>query len=124
MTKEQIIEYRNQGKTFKEIGEIFGVSKQRVYQVCGSARRFNSEIEKIRFKGIYEFLKENQKISYATLARVFYGSTQKRNLVSRFNKILTAKSDNIHCTIGSIKRLTQYTNKTFEELFEIRSDTE
>ena len=124
MTKEQIIELRNQGKTFKETGEIFGVSKQRVYQVCGKARRYNAEIEKIRFNGIYEFLKENPKISYGTLARVFYGGSVTKDKVGGFNNTLTACSDNIHCTIGGIKRLIQYTNKTFEELFEIRSDTE
>lgn len=124
MTKEEIIKLRNQGKTFKEIGKIFGVSKQRVYQVCGKARKFNSEIEKIRFKGIYEFLKENPKISFGTLARVWYGGSPTRNQVCQFGKKLKAHSDNIQCTVGSIKRLTKYTNKTFEELFEIRSDTE
>ncbi len=123
MTREEIVELRNQGKTFKEIGEIFGVSKQRIYQVIGKVRRYNTEIEKIHFKGIYEFLKENPKISYGTLARVFYGGYVTKNQVNTFMGKLRG-SDQVQCTIGSIKRLTKYTNKTFEELFEIRSDTE
>lgn len=124
MTKEKIIEYRNQGKTFKEIGEIFGVSKQRVYQVCGKARKYNAEIEKIRFKGIYEFFKENPKISYGTLARVFYGGSVTKCKANAFYQTITSCTDKIHFTISGIKRLSKYTNKTFEELFELRSDTE
>lgn len=121
--KEEVIELRNQGKTFREIGEILGVSKQRVYQVCGRLRKGNANIEKIHFKGIYEFMKENPKISYATLGRVFYGENITEKELHEFHKKLPNHND-ITCTIGGIKRLIEYTGKTFEELFELRSNIE
>ena len=33
----KIVEMRKQGKTFQEIGDTFGISKQRVQQICKSA---------------------------------------------------------------------------------------
>ena len=66
MTKQQIIDLRNEGKTYAEIGEIFGVSRQRVHQVVGTerVRKCNCDIERIKYKGLYEFMQENPTVTF------------------------------------------------------------
>ena len=62
MTKQQIIDLRNEGKTYAEIGEIFGVSRQRVHQAIGKdrIRKSNFLTEKIK-KSTRELTRNNSR---------------------------------------------------------------
>ena len=124
MTKEQILELRNQGKTYAEIGEMFGVSKQWVHQMVGEhrIRKGNYEIEHIRYKGIYEFMRDNPTITLSTLT--LKGIGKGKNLYCKFQRAITGTNRDMHLSINQIKRLTAYTGKSFEELFAERNDAD
>jgi len=47
MDKEKIKQLRKQGLSYGAIGKMFGVSKQRIYQICGGIKRNNTDIERI-----------------------------------------------------------------------------
>lgn len=60
-TVTRMIEMRNEGRTFQEIGEEFGISRQRVYQILqGVAEAESKEIDYYARKNHYssEFFKK------------------------------------------------------------------
>ena len=122
MTKQQIIDLRNEGKTYAEIGEIFGVSRQRVHQAIGKdrIRKSNLLTEKIKYRGIYDFLESNPQMSVATFIRKSFGGSVCRNDYTRAINFFTGEVNDTHFTINQIKRLIEFTGKSFEELFEER----
>lgn len=112
---------REQGKTYQEIGDIYGVSKQRVEEVIKNAeKRFNGErirknstnIEKIVYKGIYDLFYKDCTMTATKLARIVgHDKGTVENLI---------KGTNARFTIKGIKRLIDFSGMTFEELFEPR----
>jgi DNA-binding CsgD family transcriptional regulator len=44
MTKEEVVKYRAEGMTLAAIGKIFGVSRQRVFQVLTKTERVKKEL--------------------------------------------------------------------------------
>lgn len=125
MTKQEILELRDQGKTYREIADIFGVTRQRVHEKIGKdrIRKCNFEIEKIRFKGVYEFLKEHPTLSLIGFIRHMKGHSVSHAEYEKLKGCLTTDRDSA-IKISDIKRLTEYTGMTFEELFAERSSTE
>lgn len=112
---------REQGKTYQEIGEMYGISKQRVEKCI---KDFNDlvgdkprNIECIPYKGIYEYLKNNPKISVTSLIKEI---TNYTNITSRERIRNLFKGTNTQITIKEIKKLIEITGKPFEELFELR----
>lgn len=72
--REEIVKLRENGLSYDEIGQKYGVSRQRIYQIVKVAgadriRKNNTNIERIVYKGVYEFMKDNSNISYASLSR-------------------------------------------------------
>lgn len=119
--KEEMIELREQGLNYRQISEIYHISRQRVHSIIGKekSRKNNADIERIVYKGIYDYLTENPKISLNTLYRKIssnYTSNQMRN----FRVFLMNTSDRGKLTIRQIKKLIEITGKSFDELFERR----
>ena len=46
--KNKIINLRKQGKSFKEIGKIFGVSRQRIHQIVNGQKRYLKPIDQVK----------------------------------------------------------------------------
>lgn len=118
--REEIIKLRENGLSYDEIGQKYGVSRQRIYQIVKVAgadriRKNNTNIERIVYKGVYEFMKDNSNVSYASLSRAIGISNS-----SVFQRFLQSTSDNGRPTIRQIKKLIEITGKSFEELFERR----
>lgn len=129
LTKYEIIrlsEKKNMSQ--KEIAEIAGVSHQRICEILktNNARKNSVNIEKIRFRGFYEFMRDNPRETYTTLAKAMYGRSVTNDKCSTLRLALTnvTSGDKIRLTVGQIKRLEKYTRKPFAELFELRDHWE
>lgn len=118
----QMIEMRKQGKSYIEIGEKFGISRQRVHQLLGGRVRKDSvNIEKIKYVGIYELFQNDPSMTYARLTRIMC-NTSDETIKERIRRVVQ-RSEQCTLTINEINNLIAYTGKTFEELFEVRRVT-
>ena len=122
--KELAIEMRRQGMTYKQIGEHFGVSWQAVhFQIthCDRARKDGDYIEKIPYKGLYDFLIKHDRVTIPQLARVVFnnrGHAETERMRSLCNGC------GAHVSKKGIDRLLAYTGMTYEQLFELREGFE
>lgn len=119
---KQMLLWREQGLTYQEIADRCGISKQRVHQIIGVVRKNNVDIESIVYKGIYDYMKENSKITYSTLYSKISGGNSSENAIKNFRVFLHNSADEGKLNIKQIKRLIKLTGKSFEELFERRND--
>ncbi len=116
---------REQGKTYQEIADMFGVSKQSVQQtisnaerkVGGRIRKNNADIEKIAYKGLYELFLNDTTMTVSKLSRAVYGNASNKNR-SKIDRLL--QGENARVTIMELKNLIEFTGMPFEELFEPR----
>ena len=118
--KELAIEMRRQGMTYKQIGEHFGVSWQTVhFQIthCDRARKGGNYIEKIPYKGLYDFLIKHDRVSISQLAMVVFKS-QNKAATERMRNL--CNGGGAHVSKKGIDRLLAYTGMTYEKLFELR----
>lgn len=102
---------RLDGKTFQEIGDEFGVSKQCIEQMLGFHQRKarTSIAVKCIYKGLAGYLQE-EKISIAKMTELLEAKTPY--IVS---KKLSGEKE---FKISEIKKILQITGQTFEECFE------
>lgn len=116
---------REQGKTYQEIADMHGVSKQCVEQSiksfeirCNSrVRKDNYDIEKIMYRGVYDFFKNDNTMTASKLTRMIYGYSSN-DISSRITRLF--KGESARTTIEEITKLIEITGKPFEELFELR----
>lgn len=121
---ERISQMRDEGMTFREIGEHFGVSRQSVCEIyykhtkaVKGMRGNGFKIDTIVYKGIYEHFKDNLSETITSFSKKIYGySSNKECLVRKF---LIGEHQSIF-KISQIKKMCEITGKTFEELFEER----
>ena len=109
---------RRDGLTFREIGEAFGVSRQRVEQVLkGKARKCTTDMEKIPCEGLYNWLMDNPKMTFPALARVMFNNcnANKKNQV-----VNLLHGRNCRISKRAYDRLMAATGMTYEQLFKLR----
>ena len=73
--KEWMLQLFESGLTYQEIGDVAGVSKQRVFQLIGKTDRDSFRYitkERCFFDGLRDYLNEN-RISIKELTRQMYG---------------------------------------------------
>lgn len=117
---------REQGKTYQEIGEIYGVSKEAVQSAIKNAekhygcrvRKENTNIEKIAYKGIYQIFENDRFMTVSKLCRICFNTTN-RNTIAKTQHLMEGK--NVILTVKNIQNLIAYSDMTFEELFEPRN---
>lgn len=111
------IEMRDKGATYEEIGEHFGVSRQRVHAALGSVKKNASMYDKIRYKGLRKWFIENDASfsSFAKLVGMNFSSSSVRAIQ---NWLSEGGEVNRRFTIDQIKKMIEVTEMTFEELFE------
>lgn len=115
------IQLRKQGKTYREIGEIYGMTRQGVEQKMKRAakifnnarvRKCTSDISKIVYQGIYDWFENDVTMTTTKFARMLGVNT----LTAK--KMLTEKGARF--SIDMIKKLIDYSGMSFEKLFEPR----
>lgn len=117
--REKAAQMRRDGCTYEEIGAVFGVSRERIRQVLKNqvrCRKCSTDMEKIVYEGLYNYLMDNPKMTYPALAMVMFGGGTKTN--NKLRNLLHGKN----CTISkrSLDRLMALTGMTYEQLFKLR----
>lgn len=120
---ELIRAMRADGKTYKEIAEHFGSSKQYIYQLmhrAGYTRRYQRDIDKIRYQGVYELFQNDPRMSFSKFQKLFSNGNNNEKLYQCLRNYVTGKCDSCTVTINNIKNVTEATGMTFEYLFKER----
>ena len=105
----------SEGYTFTEIADHFGVSKQFIQQYYTQDKRgyHRKRKNKVAYPAFEEWMKKSHA-TYASMARKMHTQTQRVRL------IMIGKTKTI--SIDTIKKLSEITGMTFEEMF--RDETE
>lgn len=113
---QEAIEMRENGASLQEIGDRYGVTRERVRQLIGNkVRKGNTQIQRIKYRGLRRYFEENN-VSYAYFARKIGTSAGKIDTLSNF---ISDPSKGARFSIEQIKLMCQVTGQTFEQLFEI-----
>ena len=125
--REKAAQMRRDGATYAEIGAAFGVSRQRAEQVLNPkgrrslngrrARKCSTDMEKIVYEGIYNWMMDHPKVTFPALTNIMYGHYYGKNqaAVVRF---LHGKDSKI--PKRAYDRLMAATGMTYEQLFKLR----
>ena len=124
MKMSEMIEKRKKGATYQEIADDVGLSKQRVNKIVTEhapelkgMRGNRFDIERIIYKGIYDYFKSHPYESLSSFVGKIYGYTG--NEISTIRDFITGAHTS-RLTIERIRKICEITGKTFEELFELR----
>ena len=119
MTKEQKLEMfsmRLDGATFQEIGDKFGLTRQRVEQILkfGEIRSHRSKVsEKCIYKGLSDYI-DKEKITLSELAKMIGMKCKTTELAKkRITGVRPFK-------INEIRKILKITGMTFEECFSLK----
>lgn len=112
---EEMDRLKRNGKTYQYIADLYGISRQRVYQILGKMDQRYFKIipkEKVVFSGLRNWLNEN-KINITELCRRIFGNyhTVQRE---RLNTYLNGKHV---MSMPMILKIIDITGLTFEQLF-------
>lgn len=124
---EEMIALREQGKTYREIGEKFGVSLQSVQQMMSRhgyrplrTRKASVDIEKIVYEGIYNLFMSDYKMTFTKFARIAFGSERAdQTRIERIRRFCQDYSD-VKLSVQNIVNICEYIGEPFECVFKIR----
>lgn len=118
---QKMIEMRNEGHTYQEIADVFGISKQAVHSYIKKAKerhlRHDKECEKIVFQGIYDFFKAEPKMNYTKFTILIYGHKGK-NVADIRNFITGVYESRLPLII--LQRICEICGTSFEDTFKRR----
>lgn len=122
MTKEQKIEMYAMyldGCTYQEIGDKFGISRQRVHQLlCEPLAKVKGKSRQLSETCIYDGLSRFIKANSASCAEI--ANIIQRSMTNTYQKIVGKKQ----FTISEIYKILEYTSMTFEECFKLKEREE
>ena len=129
--RDEMVALREAGKTYREIGELFGVSLQYVFRIISESdkgkdsvrvivRKGSLDIEKIAYEGIYNLFVSDCKMTVTKFARIALGiqmvNPSQRELIRRF---IFNYSD-ARLSVRNISNICRYIGEPFERVFEVR----
>jgi hypothetical protein len=125
--KDEMIALRKAGKTYIEIGKMFGVSKQRGYTIISEscslgdkARRYDVDIENIVYEGIYALFANDYKMTISKFARIVFDTkrvcSSQKELIRRF----VHNYGDVKLTVQNIRNICEYIGEPFERVFKVR----
>lgn len=121
MKTQKMIEMRNEGHTYQEIADVFGISKQAVHSYIKKAKerhlRHDKECEKIVFQGIYDFFKAEPKMNYTKFTILIYGYKGKK--VADIRNFITGVHESKFPLIIH-QRICEICGTSFEDTFKLR----
>ncbi len=122
--REIAVQMRRDGATLQEIGDVFGVTRERIRQVLVKqprARKCSTDLEKIVYEGLYNYMMDNPKMTFTSLAMVMLnnGGNAASNKIQRF-----AHGKNCVISKKAYDRLIKKTGMTYEQLFKLREGFE
>lgn len=119
--KQQMIEMRRQGATYREIGLRFDISKQRVHQIIGKLRKRKDDVdlEEIIYEGVYQMFANDEYMTYHRFSTIAYGKSTSSKQADEFRLFLIGKREKA-LKIKWINNILKYTGKSYEEVFKLR----
>lgn len=126
--REKMIALREAGATYREIGELFGISLQYVQRIISEpdgtertrVRKNSVDIEKIAYEGIYNLFVSDCKMTFTQFARIALGAKQVDHTQrERIRWFILGYSD-VKLTVQSIKNICEYIGEPFERVFKER----
>lgn len=118
--RDEMIRLRHQGLTYAEIGKIFGVTKQSIYQeIWGErTRKATADIGKIAYDGVRQLFVEEPHMTFRKFCKIAYGTEYpptpaQYELIRRF---LFGVS-NTAVPLRVINNILRYIGKPYEEVF-------
>lgn len=126
MRKDELLDRKNEmkqmiedGCTYREVAEIYGISKQRVYQITGTRQRKRSY--NTRFPNLNRWLKEKDYTT-SQLCRLFCGGGSSRGNKAKLSKFLLGEIKNPMFTLNGMRKIVKASGMTFEELWKEESE--
>lgn len=122
MTQEQksmMIKMREEGLTLKEIGEAMGVTKQCVCQALPKTKRGLVTINRIKYKGIREYLLNSSMSITRFIIYIKKGELKggvARSTVEHYTRMLTGKIE-LRLTLAEIRNILELTGLTYDKAF-------
>lgn len=113
----EMLKLREQGLTYQEIADNYGITRQRVSEILNRYRKnpyfyrpWTSE--RCIYQGLREWLNENEMTMRQLILRMgyVYNTTTSQRYIEKFKGNFVLRFDDI-------MRLIKLTEKTFEELF-------
>lgn len=124
MKMSEIIEKRKNGATYQEIADAVGISKQRVHRIMlknspemKGMRRNHFDIERIIYKGIYDYFKSHPYESLSSFVVRIYGYTG--NYISTIRDFITGVCTS-RLSVERIRKICEIVGMPFEKVFERR----
>lgn len=121
MRVEEMARMKNNGATYKEIADFYGLSKQRVYQLLHSVSTTNNprgkhlEIQNIKYKGAYEYFRTHPHKSISSFSKAVFGYTDK-STTEKLRRLFY-KTRTVHLSVEQFKKICEIIGKPFEEVF-------
>ena len=126
LSYEEMYQMRLDGKTYREIGEACGVTRQQANYILlhydealKGIRGHGFDIDTIIYKGLYEYFRKNLYESVTSFTKKVYGNAATSAVITMRN-FLTGKYKDSRFTVPVIKRICEVTGMSFEEVFAIR----
>lgn len=122
-----MIALRKAGKTYREIAELFGISKQYVYDIVSSscdrgdpARRFDVDVENIVYEGIYALFANDYKMTISKFARIVFNNKRAyHSQIEQIRRFIYNYGD-VKLTVQDIRNICEYIGEPFERVFKVR----
>ena len=113
--RDRMVAMRDQGMTQAQIGEVFGVSRQRVHTIIGkNDKRYFRALTKERcvWDGVREWMNKNQ-ISVSEMTKLMYGN----NIQGNQTKVADFMRDKAELRKRHIDKILSITGLTYEKAF-------
>ena len=123
MTKEarqaEMIRLREEGYTMREIGEMFGVSKQCVCQSLPRVRKGEKLIRHIKLKGIREWLLKHPEVSFANfIGYAKHGEFRRvyKGTLENYRVMFTGDRE-VRLSLTEIRNILELTGLNYDKAF-------
>lgn len=128
--KEQIqemVDLRKSGKTYQEIADMYGVSKQHIHKIISDVcrlnditRKYSFDIENIVYEGVYELFANDKRMTITKLSKIIYGvALPTHNEKEKVRRLILGQGES-NFSIRNINNVLDYAGKPFEEVFKVR----
>lgn len=120
---DEAAKLRGEGKTFKEIGEYFGCTRQAVQAKLKAhkrvRRRYQDIFEACPYIGLRNYMLSHKGFRISDLSLVLFGNAYNAALAKTRNMLY---GRNTLLPISSIKNMEEQTGMSFAELFRRETD--
>ena len=119
--RNEIINMRNEGKTYQEIANKYGVSRQAIHNIIvnynNKKMKQSQKFNDIVYCGIYDMFMEDVDLSMLKMCDIM-GYARCTNNARKIRSFLCGKSDSIRKS--AIDNVLKYLNKPYKEVFSLR----